>query len=138
MEAKFYRWNDFGCQIAFMTYKSPGNDGIPIEFYKTFWSVNSGSFIKCVNEYFEQGELLCSQKQVAITLIKKKGKGFSLENWRRIFLVSVYTKIMSKAISEKNSVLLDIIHQNQTGFHCQIKRSRFVDIFLAFRKPLIV
>ena len=34
--------------------KTPGNDGIPIEFYKTFWASLKDSFIKCVNECFEK------------------------------------------------------------------------------------
>ena len=82
--------------------KTPGNDGIPIEFYKTFWVILTckDSFIKCVNECFEKGEMSNSQKQAVITLIEKKGKdGSLLENWRPISLVNVDTKIMTKAIA---------------------------------------
>ena len=42
---------------SFDLNKTPGNDGIPIEFYKTFWAVLRDSFIKCVNECFEKGEM---------------------------------------------------------------------------------
>ena len=59
---------------SFDLNKTPGNDGIPIEFYKTFWAALKDSFIKCVNECFEKGEMSNSQKQADITLIKKKGK----------------------------------------------------------------
>ena len=47
----------------FQNNKSPGNDGIPVVFYKTFWSLLSESFTKCVNECFETGEMSSSQKQ---------------------------------------------------------------------------
>ena len=103
---------------SFDNNKIPGNDGIPIEFYKTFWSLISDSFMKCVNECFEKGEMSSSQKQAIITLIEKKGKDRSfLENWRPISLVNVDTKIMTKAIASRiKNVLPDIIHPNQTGY----------------------
>ena len=47
---------------SFQTNKTPGNDGIPIEFYKLFWPLISDPFLKCVNESFEKGEMSCSQK----------------------------------------------------------------------------
>ena len=57
---------------SFDLNKTPGNEGIPIEFYKTFLLVLKDSFIKCVNECFEKGEMSNSQKQAVITLIEKK------------------------------------------------------------------
>ena len=87
---------------SFQTNKTPGNDGIPIEFYKVFWPLISDPFLKCVNESFEKGEMSCSQKQAVITLIEKKGKDRSyIENWRPISLVNVDTKIMSKVIATR-------------------------------------
>ena len=59
---------------SFVNNKTPGNDGIPIEFYKTFWSVISDSFMNCINESFEKGEMSSSQKQAIITPIEKEGK----------------------------------------------------------------
>ena len=102
----------------FQNNKSPGNDGIPVEFYKKFWSVISEPFTKCVNECFETGEMSRSQKQAVITLIEKKGKDrLLLENWRPISLVNVDAKIMSKVIATRiKNVLPNIIHHNQTGY----------------------
>ena len=62
----------------FQNNKTPGNDGIPIEFYRKFWQLISEPFTKCVNECFEKGEMSRSQKQAVITLIEKKGKDRSL------------------------------------------------------------
>ena len=87
---------------SFHNNKTPGNDGILIEFYKEFWHLIGDSFIKCANECFDKGEISCSQKQVVITLIEKKGKDRSLlENWRPISLVNVDTKIMTKVIATR-------------------------------------
>ena len=103
---------------SFDSNKTPGNDGIPIEFYKTFWPVISDSFMNCINECFEKGEMSSSKKQAIITLIERKVKDRShLENWRPISLVDVDTKIMTKVIASRiKEVLPDIIHPNQTGY----------------------
>ena len=103
---------------TFQLNKAPGNDGIPVKFYKTFWSLISDPFIRCANECFEKGEMSSSQKQAVISLIEKKGKDRSfLENWRPISLVNVDAKIMSKVLATRiKNVLPDIIHHNQSGF----------------------
>ena len=103
---------------SFNNNKTPGNDGIPIEFYRKFWPLIGDSFIRCVNECFDKGEMSSSQKQAVITLIEKKGKDRTfLENWRPISLVNVDAKIMSKVIASRiKNVLPEIIHHNQTGF----------------------
>ena len=97
---------------SFQNNKTPGNYGIPIEFYKKFWSLLCESFIQCAKECFEKGELSSSQKQALIALIEKKGKDRSLtENWRQISLVNVDAKIMSKVIATRiKNVLPSIIH----------------------------
>ena len=103
---------------SFDNNKTPGNDGIPIEFYMIFWPVISDSFIDCINESFEKGEMSSSQKRAIITLIEKKEKDRSfLENWRPISHVNADTKIMTKVIASRiKNVLPDIIHPNQTGY----------------------
>ena len=37
---------------SFQNNKTPGNDGIPLEFYKKFWSLLCEPFIQCTNECF--------------------------------------------------------------------------------------
>ena len=93
------------CELIFEMFssnKAPGNDGIPIEFYRKLWPLISEPFTKCVNECFEKGEMSSSQKQAVITLVEKKGKDRTLlENWRPISLVNVDAKIMSKVIASR-------------------------------------
>ena len=103
---------------SFQLNKTPGNDGIPVEFYIKFWQIISEPFINCANECFVKGEMSCSQKQAVITLVEKKGKDRSfLENWRPISLVNVDAKIISKVLATRiKNVLPSIIHHNQSGF----------------------
>ena len=51
---------------TFQNNKSPGNDGIPIEFYKACWDLTCQPFINCVNESFVKEEMSNSQKQAVI------------------------------------------------------------------------
>ena len=65
------------CELIFETSsnnKAPGNDGIPIEFYKKLWPLISEPFVKCANECFETGEMPGSQKRAVIIRIEKKEK----------------------------------------------------------------
>ena len=52
---------------SFQNNKSPGNDGIPIEFYKVCWDLISDSFRKCAKESYKYGEMSSSQKKAVIT-----------------------------------------------------------------------
>ena len=70
---------------SFQNNKSPGNDGLPIEFYKTCWNLISESFMECACESFKYGEMSNSQRKAIITLIEKQGKDRTqIENWRPI------------------------------------------------------
>ena len=102
----------------FRDNKSPGNDGIPIEFYKCCWDLVKEPFLECVNESFEKGEMSNTQKQAVITLIEKKGKDRCfIENWRPISLLNVDAKIMAKVIATRiKNVLPNVIHCNQSGY----------------------
>ena len=59
---------------SFKQNKSPGNDGLTVEFYKTFWGVLGNLLVESLNCAFDYGELSNSQKQAIIILIEKKGK----------------------------------------------------------------
>ena len=98
--------------------KSPGNDGLTVEFYKAFWHVIGDLMVDSLNYAYECGELSNSQKQAIITLIEKKDKDRrKISNWRPISLINVDVKIGSKAIAKRlEKVLPHIIHHNQNAY----------------------
>ena len=55
--------------LIFQLGKTPGNDGIPIEFYKIFWPLIGKFLIGSFNEAFDNKEMSPSQKQALITLV---------------------------------------------------------------------
>ena len=52
--------------------KTPGTDGLPAEFYKTFWSDISDALIAALNFTYEIGKLPITQRRGIIKLIPKK------------------------------------------------------------------
>ena len=85
---------------SFAIGKTPGNDGLPVEFYKTFWPTVGKILVQVFNEAYNAKEMSNSQKQTVITLIEKKDKDRTfLENWRPISLINVDSKIASKVIT---------------------------------------
>ena len=54
--------------------KTPGNDGLPVEFYLIFFDILGPELLKCINECYKQGTLTISQRQATVTLIEKPGK----------------------------------------------------------------
>jgi len=103
---------------TFKSNKTPGNDGLTIEFYKHFWPLLGKQLVDALNYSYEMGELSTSQKQAIITLIEKKGKDRRyIENWRPISLINVDSKIASKVLAKRlEEVLPNIIHFDQHAF----------------------
>ena len=80
--------------------KSPGNNGLTKEFYKTFWDELKIPFIASLRKSFLNKELSNSQKQTAIRLIEKKDKDKrDIQNWRPLSLLNTDVKILSKALA---------------------------------------
>jgi exonuclease III len=103
---------------SFKENKSPGNDGLTIEFYRKFWSSFAKYLVESVNYSHKYGEMSISQRQAVITLLDKKGKDRSLlKNWRPISLLNVDYKIVTKVIATRmKTVLPSIIHHSQSGY----------------------
>ncbi|KAL9982944.1 hypothetical protein ACROYT_G005059 [Oculina patagonica] len=102
----------------FESNKSPGNDGLTVEFYRAFWYTLGNLMVDSLNYSYDYGELSNSQKQAIITLIEKKDEDRrDLANWRPISLINVDVKIGSKPIAKRlENVLPNIIHHNQSAY----------------------
>ena len=98
--------------------KSPGNDGLTVEFYRTFWKELREPLIKALREALSTGELSASQKQSVIRLIPKKNRDLAqVKNWRPISLMNVDVKILSKALNFRiEKYLAKITSKEQTAF----------------------
>ncbi len=97
--------------------KSPGNDGLSVEFYEKFWGVLCRHFLEAMNESYQREELSPSQRQAVITLIDKGSDRTLLKNWRPISLLNIDYKIASKVLASRlKEVLPKIIHENQAGY----------------------
>ena len=108
----------FDCLQSFENNKSPANDGLTVECYKTFWNSIGNLLVDSLNHSYECGELSNAQKQAVITLIEKKGKDKrNICNWWPISLINVDAKIGSKVIATRlQKVLGEIIHFNQNAY----------------------
>ena len=98
--------------------KSPGSDGITVEFYKLFWNNIKEFYVYSINHSFQTGSLTELQKQSIITIIPKQNKDLTtLDNWRPISLLNVDYKKATKAIANRvKQVITKIINNSQTGF----------------------
>ena len=98
--------------------KTPGNDGLAIEFYRSFWPVLGEMLVKGLNYSCKHGELSSSQKEAVIVLTEKKDRDRrQIKNWRPISLINVDVKIGTKAIAKRlEKVLPEIIHHIQNAY----------------------
>ena len=90
--------------------KSPGLDGYPIEFFKTFWDQLGPLLLRAANDNFIKNSLSPSQKQGLITCIPKGSKSRKLlKNWRPISLLNSSYKLISSSIANRIKKVLDLI-----------------------------
>ena len=96
--------------------KSPGPDGLCVEFYKMYWKDIKHDLFECFMEGLQHQKLSYSQYLAVITLLYKKGIREDIKNWRPISLLNVDFKILSKTLSERlKKVMSGIIHTDQRG-----------------------
>ena len=94
--------------------KSPGIDGIPVEFYQTHWEVIKHELCEIVNESMSVNLLSESQRKAVIVLIEKGDDPTLLSSWRPISLLCVDTKIIAKIIASRLKAVIDkCISKNQ-------------------------
>ena len=98
--------------------KSPGNDGLNVEFYITFWQVVGDLVVNAFNDTMKYKELSPSQKQATITLIHKEGKDPTfISNYRPISLLNVDYKILTKILSKRiKDILSYVVSIDQVGY----------------------
>ena len=98
--------------------KSPGSDGLTVEFFQTFWEDIGHILVNVLNYCKEIGCLADSHRRAVITILHKQGKDpLDIKNYRPISLLNTDYKIMTKSIANRiNPILGRIISPEQTGF----------------------
>ncbi|KAI3364562.1 hypothetical protein L3Q82_011348, partial [Scortum barcoo] len=95
--------------------KAPGIDGLPVDFYKSFWSVLGEDLLEVIMDCLETGRLPLSCRRAVITLLPKKGDLQELKNWRPVSLLCTDYKILSKVLACRlREVMASVIHIDQT------------------------
>ena len=87
--------------------KVAGLDGLPLEFYLSFWSLLAPNLLSVLNFSFRDGHFPISLRSGVITLLFKKGDRLNPANWRPITLLNVDYKINARALAAS---LLKVIH----------------------------
>jgi len=95
--------------------KAPGLDGIPCEFYKTFWDIIGPELLEVLKESFQVGELPLSFRRAVVSLLPKKGDTQLLRNWRPVSLLTTDYKIFSKVLASRLKLVVhSLVHPDQT------------------------
>ena len=108
------------CQTAILKMKknkSPGSDGLSVEFYQAFWNDLKDLVLKSLNTAYETGKLSKSQRKSFLSLMFKKKDPYDINNWRPISLLNVDYKIAAHCLANRiKPILPKIIHTDQNGF----------------------
>ncbi|KAL2081000.1 hypothetical protein ACEWY4_022853 [Coilia grayii] len=98
--------------------KSPGLDGLPPEFYLTFWEQVGPLILDSINCAYEEGSFHRDQCNALITVLLKKGKDpLECASYRPISLICGDMKIYSKVLATRLEMVVDkLIQFDQTGF----------------------
>ena len=97
---------------------SPGLDGLPSEFYVTFFNDIIDLLLESYDYSFKEGLLSVSQRSGLITRIPKKDKDpLYVKNYRPISLLNVDYKLLAKVMSTRLKLCMSsLIHIDQQGF----------------------
>lgn len=99
------------------TGKSPGPDGIILNFYITFWEIIGDYYWHMVTTSIAKGQLPMSVTKGMIALLDKGGEHTKLTNWRPIMLLNLSYKIYAKALQLRlQFVLMEVISLEKSVF----------------------
>lgn len=115
--------------------RSPGEDGIPYEFYKHYWPVIAPEFCAIVLERIESGNIYPTTERGVFVMIPKTDKPSSPADYRPITLLCADSKIMARLLANRlRSVMTDIIDDGQT---CGVPGSSIIQCLTILRDAII-
>lgn len=108
--------------------KSPGIDGLPVEFYQQFWDLIGPNLYEVILECIKSNSLPISCRRAVLSLLPKKGDLGLLKNWRPVSLLYLDYKIFSKCLANRLKHCLDLLIQSDQTY-CIPKRSIIDSLF---------
>uniref|UniRef100_A0AAR2IUE6 Reverse transcriptase domain-containing protein n=1 Tax=Pygocentrus nattereri TaxID=42514 RepID=A0AAR2IUE6_PYGNA len=98
--------------------KSPGPDGFPSEFFRTFAGELAPLLLSVYEESYNSGSLPLTMRQAEISLILKRDKNpVECSSYRPISLLNVDCKLLAKILAQRlEKILPSVISDDQTGF----------------------
>ncbi len=97
--------------------KSPGLDGICVEFYQIFWPLIGQLLVDVFNQGYKEGNLTKSQRTAVMSLIHKKDDKEDIGNYRPISLTNVDYRILAFVLANRlQSVIGKVINNDQTAY----------------------
>uniref|UniRef100_A0A9J8CAK8 Reverse transcriptase domain-containing protein n=1 Tax=Cyprinus carpio carpio TaxID=630221 RepID=A0A9J8CAK8_CYPCA len=119
---------------GFKKGKSPGADGLPLEFYLTFWDILAHELLAVFNNLETLDRLPDSFRIGIVSLLYKKGDRTDLKNWRPITLLNLDCKLFSKILATRMSTVLeDVIHPDQA---CAVPGRKITDSLVLIRDTI--
>jgi len=105
--------------------KTPGEDGLSLEFYLCFADLLSPVLTAFANECFTRGNFPIDCVRSVVRLVFKKNDRSDLKNWRPISLLNVDYKIIARALGGRlRGVINSVVSSDQT---CGIPGRRIVE-----------
>ena len=102
---------------TFQKGKSPGPDGFTLECYLGFYDLLKKDILKVVKESQRSGKVLGMINSTFLTLISKKQKPQSFDEFKPISYCNMIYKIIAKVITLMiKPILSEIISEEQFGF----------------------
>ena len=89
--------------------KAPGLDGLPADFYKSFWDTIGHDLFDVFVSSVKTGMLPLSCCRAVITLIPKKGNNGLSKDWRPVSLLCADLKIFTKTIVNCLNIALPFV-----------------------------
>lgn len=95
--------------------KAPGIDGLPVDFYKSFWPEIGKDLLGVLRDSLAKGQLPLSCRRAVLTLLPKKGDLKDIRSWRPMSVLCAEYRLLSKVLANRLSkVLEEVIDPDQT------------------------
>ena len=111
--------------------KTPGIDGICLEFYATHWQIIKTEMTHLINNMFLNKAITEKQKRGILLCIPKHPHAEKLEDYRPISLLTTEYKLLARIMANRLRPLIQ--EQITTGQYCGVPRRTIIDALTTIR-----